>query len=498
MTQLVMNLALPFFLAFLPHAIAQKSVGIDSTDWLKGPVAYLITEEERQVYSKLTTQEEREHFIEEFWKRREADPERPGAFREEFYRRIAYANENFHAGAPGWRTDRGRIYILYGPPNRRDARPMGGRYDKPANLGGDTITTLPFEIWEYDYIRGIGQDITIEFVDHSGSGQYMLEADPNKKDVFYWRRGETPLNSRRIQTSYKEQPFNRLDVWAKLQAPPPLKFPDLKEEVRTKISYNALAFDLSTAFIRMSPDMYAVPVTVTVQNENLMYLGKGGYYESEIQMYASILSISGEMVYQLDDSFKSMSGDYTLAELLKQKTYHQAIIPLPAGRYKLRLLLKDVNSAKMGTLESSFWIPQTKEGALNTSSLICADVIQPAPEGSRGQEFVLGPMKVIPNLKAAYQRRHRLGLYLEVYDLDLDTTTGTPSVDISYTLEGPDGNRVEIGPESESRFPEGHSIAISKGIPLSNLAPGKYRIAVRISDLISQRACTLESQIEVL
>ncbi len=495
MAQLVANLLL---LLLLSPAVQQRSSRTEYTDWLKSPVQYLITEEERQVYSKLTTEEERQQFIEAFWKRREIDPERPGQFQEEFYRRVAYANENFHAGAPGWRTDRGRIYILYGPPNRRDARPMGGRYEKPPSLGGDTVTTYPFEIWEYDYIRGLGQNITIEFVDHSGSGQYMLEMDPNRKDVFYWRRGDTPLNNRRIQPTYNEQPFNRLDIWAKLQTPPPLKFPDLKEEVRAKISYSMLPFDASTAFIRMSPETYAVPLTITIPNENLMYIGKEGYFESEIQMYASVISISGEVVYQLDDSFKSTSGDYTLAELLKQRTYHQAIIPLPAGRYKLRLLLKDVNSGKLGTQELSFWIPQTKEGALNTSSLICADVIQPAPENSRGQEFVLGPMKVIPNLKASYQRRHHLGLYLEVYDLDLDTTTGKPSVEVSYMLEGPDGKQVQIGPESESRFPEGHTIAISKGIPLSSLAPGKYRIAVRISDLISQRTCTLESQIEVL
>jgi GWxTD domain-containing protein len=142
------------FLLLLSPAIQQRSSRIENNDWLKGPVQYLITEEERQLYSKLTREEERQQFIEQFWKRRETDPERPGQFQEEVYRRIAYANENFHAGAPGWRTNRGRIYILYGPPNRRDAHPMGGRYEKPPSLGGDTITTYPFEIWEYDYIRG--------------------------------------------------------------------------------------------------------------------------------------------------------------------------------------------------------------------------------------------------------------------------------------------------------------------------------------------------------
>ncbi len=237
---------------------------------------------------------------------------------------------------------------------------------------------------------------------------------------------------------------------------------------------------------------------MTLANQNLMYIGKGGYYESEIQMYAAVTALSGQVMYQLDDSFKSRTGDIALPELLKQHTYHQSVIPLPSGRYKLRLLLKDVNSGKLGTRESSFWIPQEKDGALNTSSLICADVIQPATEDLRGTEFVLGPLKVIPNVKAAFQRRHRLGLYLEVYDLDLDVASGKPSIEVSYVLESPDGSRIPIGPEFESRFPEGHTMAISKAIPLSNVVPGKYRAAVRITDLISGRVCTLESQIEVL
>jgi GWxTD domain-containing protein len=490
--------SIPFlFLLLLPASAQQKTPKLEKAkDWLQSEVQYLITEEERQVYQRLTTDEERERFVEDFWKRRDRNPERPGGFREEFFRRVAYANENFHAGTPGWKTDRGRIYILYGPPNRRDARPMGGRYEKPPSMGGDTITTYPFEIWEYDYINGIGQDVTIEFVDRTGAGLYVLETDPNKKDVFYWRRGEQPLQ--RVAPRAKEMPFERLSVWAKLQAPPPLKFPQLREEVRTKVTYNSLTFDSSTGFVRMSPDLFAVPVTVTVPNDNLMYIGKGGYFESGIEMYAAVTSITGETVYQLDDSFTSHTGDFTLPELLKQRTYHQCIIPLPPGRYKLLLLLKDVNSGKMGSQESGFWIPPSSEGALNTSSLICADVIQPAPENSRGQEFILGPVKVIPNLKATYPRTYRLGLYLEVYDLDLDAATGKPNVEVSYLLEAQDGTRIPIGPESESRFPEGHTLAVSKGIPLSGLTPGKYRVAVQITDLISHRTCTLERQIEVL
>jgi len=485
------------FLLFLPAVAQQKAPKIEKAkDWLQTEVQILITEEERQVYQHLTTDEERDRFIEDFWRRRDPNSDRPGGFREEFFRRVAYANENFHAGMPGWKTDRGRIYILYGPPNRRDARPMGGRYQKPPSMGGDTITTYPFEIWEYDYIPGIGQDVTIEFVDHTGAGLYVLETDPNKKDVFYWRRGEQP--QQRMLPRAKEMPFERLSVWAKLQAPPPLKFPQLREDVRAKVTYNSLPFDSSTAFVRMSPDLYAVPVTVTVSNDHLMYMGAGGYFESEIQLYAAVTNISGEAVYQLDDSFKSRTGDLKLPDLLKQRTYHQVIIPLPPGRYMLHLLLKDVNSGKMGSQVSSFWIPPVSARGLNTSSLICADVIQPAPESSRGEPFVLGPVKLIPNLNATFPRKYRLGLYLEVYDLDVDGVTGKPSVEVSYLLEAPDGTRIPVGAESESHFPQGHTMAISKGIPLTDLAPGKYRVVVRITDLISKRICTLESQIEIL
>ncbi len=486
-----------FFLLLLPAVAQQKAPKLEKAkDWLQSEIQYLITEEERQVYQHLTTDEERDRFIEDFWRRRDPNADRSGGFREEFFRRVAYANENFYAGMPGWRTDRGRIYILYGPPNRRDARPMGGRYQKPPSMGGDTVTTYPFEIWEYDYIPGIGQDVTIEFVDHSGAGLYVLETDANKKDVFYWRRGEQP--QQRMLPRAKEMPFERLSVWAKLQAPPPLKFPQLREDVRAKVTYNSLPFDSSTAFVRMSPNLYAVPITVTVPNDHLMYMGAGGYFEAEIQLYAAVTSISGETVYQLDDSFKSRTGDIKLPDLLKQRSYHQVIIPLPPGRYKLSLLLKDVSSGKMGSQVSSFWIPPVSEGGLNTSSLICADVIQPAPENSRGEQFVLGPLKVIPNLNASYPRKYRLGLYLEVYDLDVDGVTGKSSVEVSYLLEAPDGTRIPVGAESESHFPQGHTMAISKGIPLTDLAPGKYRVAVRITDLISKRICTLESQIEIL
>jgi GWxTD domain-containing protein len=491
---LVRTLVVALLLSTTPVAYGQRKT--EAKDWLQGEVQFLITQEERQVYGRLTTPEEREHFIEQFWKRRDPNPETvANEFREEFYRRVAYANENFTAGTPGWRTDRGRIYVLYGPPNRRDARPMGGRYQKPFSQGGDTITTYAFEIWEYDFIPGIGSDISIEFVDRTHSGVYTLETDPNRKDVFFWRRGEM-----RPQRAYaaKDMPFERLRVWAKLQAPPPLQFPKLREEIKANVSFAELPFDVSTAYVRISPDLYALPITVAIANDRLMYIGKEGFYQSDLQLYAAVTNLAGAIVYQFDELFHPRSDGIPLPELVRRRTYHQRIVPVPPGRYRIQILVKDVNSGKLSSREVTAWIPQPQPDAVNTSSLIYADVIQPAGEASRGDEFVLGPLKVVPNPSAAFPRRHRVGVYLEAYDLALDAQTGKPSVDVSFVLVRPDGGRIDVGRAMESRFEEGSTLVVSKAIPVESVSPGKYRVQVRIADRIAGRESTLEGEVQIL
>src|SRR5918995_970839 len=153
-------------------------------DWLDKDVTYIITDEERKAFKKLATDDERERFIEEFWRRRDPDPDTDeNEFKEEYYERIAYANEHFASGIPGWKTDRGRIWIMYGKPDERETHPMGGAYDRPSYHGGGSTTTYPFEIWFYRYLPGVGSGIGIEFVDPSGSGEYRIARSPDEKDA---------------------------------------------------------------------------------------------------------------------------------------------------------------------------------------------------------------------------------------------------------------------------------------------------------------------------
>jgi GWxTD domain-containing protein len=136
--------------------------------WLTEDVAYIISDEERAAFRALQSNPERERFIEQFWERRDPTPGTPAnEVKEEHYRRIAYANEKFAAGIPGWKTDRGRIYIVYGPPDEKEVHPSG-------DVGGP-----PYEEWLYKHNEGVGDRVIVKFVDEQRNGTFRQTIDPH-------------------------------------------------------------------------------------------------------------------------------------------------------------------------------------------------------------------------------------------------------------------------------------------------------------------------------
>jgi GWxTD domain-containing protein len=138
--------------------------------WLNEDVVYIIADVERAAYLKLTTDEEREHFIKQFWEVRNPTPgSAENAFQVEHYRRIGYANKHFgtRSGRQGWQTDRGYIYIVYGPPDEIDSHP----------LGADTGTSqppYPFEDWRYKHVDGVGDGVSVRFIDRTKTGDFHV------------------------------------------------------------------------------------------------------------------------------------------------------------------------------------------------------------------------------------------------------------------------------------------------------------------------------------
>ena len=172
----------------------EKSLRTETSDrylkkWMKQDVAYIISAEEKEAFKRLTTDDERYQFIEQFWLRRDPTPDTPdNEAKQEHYRRIAFANERYASGKPGWETDRGRVYITFGPPDQIDSHSSGGTYERPPEEGGGTTVTFPFEVWRYRYIEGraLGEEVRIEFVDPSFSGEYRMALRSKDKDAIYY------------------------------------------------------------------------------------------------------------------------------------------------------------------------------------------------------------------------------------------------------------------------------------------------------------------------
>jgi GWxTD domain-containing protein len=277
-------------------ALRQELKGTYKT-WLNQEVTYIISDEERKAFTSLSNDEERDAFIENFWLRRNPSPDSPeNEFREEHYRRIQYANDHFAAGKPGWKTDRGHIYIAFGKPDDIEAHPSGGSYDRTPEEGGGTTTTFPFETWHYRYLEGIGENINIEFVDSCQCGDYHFTIDRSEKDALLNVPGAglttyEEMNKKDKSERFKGngvenigggpmgemaagKEFDRIEMAAKLFAPPPIKFKDLEAFVSEHkvLSGPVFPFDVRTDFIKVTGSTDLVPITLQIRNRDITFV----------------------------------------------------------------------------------------------------------------------------------------------------------------------------------------------------------------------------------
>src|SRR5579863_438513 len=314
--------------------------------WLNEDVVYIISAEERSAFLHLQTNEEREQFIEQFWQRRNPDPDSAeNTFKEEHYRRIAYTNEHYASGIPGWKTDRGRIYIMWGPPDEVQSNPSGGSYERPASEGGGETSTYPFEDWRYRYIDGIGENVELEFVDPSMSGEYHLTIDPGEKDALLHVPGAglteleslglasktdrfTRADGMTIGRSLGGQPesmeeFTRLDLYAKIFKPPAVKFNDLKAVVTHKISSSLLPFSVRTDFIRITEESVLTPITIQVANKDLEFQNKDGVMHGVLDIYGELSTLSGRVANTFEDSVALDVPEHDFQSYVNRKSVYQ-------------------------------------------------------------------------------------------------------------------------------------------------------------------------------
>jgi len=493
--------------------------------WLSDEVPYIITDQERAAFKKLTTDDEREAFIENFWERRNPNPESPeNEFKEEYYRRIAYANEHFASGLPGWKTDRGRIYIMYGPADEVESHPSGGSYERPMSEGGGETSTYPFEQWRYRYIDGIGTNIILEFVDPSMTGEYHLTMDPGEKDALLHvpgagltmaeQMGMTGSQSKMdrfnrtdgmtVGQSMGGSPesmneFTRLDLYSKIWQPPAVKFKDLKAVVTSRISTSLLPFDERTDFIRVTDETVLTPITVQVSNSDLQFQNKDGVMHGVLDIYGELTSLGGHVVNTFEKSLVLDVPEHEFQLYQAHKSVYQQAIPLKPGRYKLSLVLKDDLNGHTGSQELGIVVPKFDDGNLTHSSLILADQIQPLPTAQVGSgPFVIGGTKVRPSVNNSFTRDQRLGIYMQLYNLGVDDKTHKPSLDVHYVIEK-DGKPLLDQPEDETNLKKAsQQFTIVKTMGLRALPPGRYTVQIKVTDNIKKQSVSPSATFEVL
>jgi GWxTD domain-containing protein len=482
--------------------------------WLAEDVGYIITDEERLAFKRLLTDEEREQFIEQFWLRRDPTPDtEENEFKEEHYRRIAYANEKFASGFPGWKMDRGRIYIMYGPPDEITSQPAGGMYERPPEEGGGTTQTYPFEQWRYRYIEGIGTDIMIEFVDTTMSNEFHMTMDPSEKDALLYVPGAGLTLSEQMGLSSKSQDrfftradgthlgqpiggytpagqneFSRLEQYTKLQKPPVIKFKDLEAVVSSHISYHMLPLKVQTDYVKVTDSSVLANITLQIENKDLQFALKNGVQEAAVNIYGRITTMTRRVANVFEDTVTLDTPTERLQAylLLRRWSLYQKSIPLAPGMYRLNLVVKDVIGGNMNNYEVAINVPHFDEEKLSSSSVILADLIEKVPSKSIGAgQFVLGQYKIRPRLDDTFRYDEKMGIYLQLYNFGPDEKSAKPNGTIEYEIvNSATSERIFDFSEELAKLPEASAqqVTIEKLLPLHSVKPGQYTLRLKVTD----------------
>ncbi len=487
--------------------------------WMDEDVLYIITPDEKKVFKDLKNDEERESFIEDFWNRRNPDRRAGGynSFKEEHYRRIAYANERFASGVPGWKTDRGRVYIMHGKPDQLESHPTGGYYVRTSNEGGGNTSTYPFEKWWYRHIDGLGDDIEIEFVDQSQGGEYRIAMSPDEKDAllhvpdqgltYYEEQGlvdkenraglnptywNDPDNPGAATMRAKDTPFSRMEQYFNIQRPPEIRFDDLKRvAITTHVSFNNLPYDIRTDHIKLSADKALVPITLEISNKELQFKKDQGFNRAVVNVYGIVTGLNNYVKAEFEEEIEVMLSDEEFPNGKNNRSEYQKIVALtPGQRYKVDLVLKDVNSKTIGTKSVGIIIPKYDDTTLQLSTIILANIISQAPvSSSQLDEYVIGDLKILPNVKSEYILGQDLKSYLQVYNAAIDQTSLKPSLDVTYTLKK-DGKVIEMLQDNSGKGIQlfsGIRVVLLKQIPLKAIPLGNYTLEIEVVDNIANR-----------
>ena len=490
--------------------------------WVDEDVRWIITDTELQAFKNLGNDEERDQFIENFWLRRNPNPDSPeNEYREEHYARIAYANEHFAAGKPGWKTDRGHIYIAYGKPDSIESHPSGGNYERPMDEGGGSTSTFPFETWHYRYLEGIGDNIDIEFVDTCMCGDYHMTIDRSEKDALkhvpgagltmYEQQGQSTkadrfsgggleqLGAGPMASQNQSKQFDRLDRFAKLMAAPEIKFKDLESFMATSkiLTGPPFLFNVRTDYVKVTNDTILVPLTLQIRNGDITFNNKDGVAMGTVNILGRVSNLNHKPIQTFEDTVNVQVPSELLARTQNNVSVYWKALPLRPGLYKVDIVIKDVNNPDhIGRWQRSINVPRYDDDHLASSSLILADQMERVPSKDIGSgNFVIGNTRIRPRVPTGvavpvtFHRAQNLNFWMQVYNLGIDEKSKHNGATIEYQIQDMTNNKTILQTEelTSKTNPNADQVTIEKSLPLASLEPGKYQVTIKVNDGISKQ-----------
>ena len=489
--------------------------------WIDQDVRWIITDQELAAFKHLSNDEERDQFIENFWLRRNPNPDSPdNEYREEHYARIAYANEHFAAGKQGWRTDRGHIYIAFGKPDSIDSHPSGGSYERPTEEGGGNTSTFPFEVWHYRYIEGIGDNIDVEFVDTCMCGDYHMTIDRSEKDALkhtpgagltqYEEMGRAKKADRFSGGGLEQlgqgmgtngnaaKQFDRLETFAKLTAAPAIKYKDLESYmVSSKILTGPpFLFDVRTDYVKVTNDTVLVPLTLQIHNKDITYVTKDGVSTGTVNILGRVTNLNHRVIQTFEDPVQSQVPSELLGQTQVQNSVYWKSLPLKPGLYKVDIVIKDVNQPDhIGRWQRSVNVPKYDDDQLAHSSLILADQMYRVPSKDVGAgNFVISNTHIRPRVPTGvavpinFHRSQNLNFWMQVYNLGIGENKQNGAT-IEYQIRDLATNKdvLDTSEQTAKLNPNADQVTLEKSLPLASLTPGKYEVSIKVNDGVKKQ-----------
>jgi GWxTD domain-containing protein len=491
-------------------------------EWREGPIRYIITKSEDKEYRQLETEEERRRAVEAFWLRRDPTPDTPGnELRAQFWRRVREATRQYGKDTtrPGWLTDMGKIYVLFGPPDEISSDVMAeGRRDIIVWIYRNTPS-----VGGADVLGGPNQVIAFA---EDGSGDYRLTAEPSKvADVWEgsifepqpamglfkaFENRQRMLREAFAQATGMTDPVIRAHggpatggalgltmTLARLQQPP--EEWELTGEVMTREFFGSLPFRARADFFKTSGETTHVLLTVALRSSSVRYRRTALGEEANVQVYARILdSTATQPVLSLERESDFAPAPENRAAGLDDDLVYQSRLTLPPGAYLARLTVLDQVSGRTSSSDTPFTVPDFSGGRLGLSSVALARSIaqDEADQQTVAGAYRFGSLRIVPRLGQTFRPGESLGFYYQVYGAEHEPASGQPRLDVSYIFLAAEGEEIrEIG---RVTFEDQQSEAHGYSLPLEGWPAGQYLVRIEVKDEIASAAISRDLAFRII